>query len=74
LEYEGLLTLPPADCVDRGLAVTIFSDWVFWNNSKALHLDSRNVPNPALVGVPALEALMSFHSHCVSVSSVANIK
>ena len=74
LEYESLLTLLPADCVDRGLAVTIFSDWVFWSNTKALHLDSRNVTSSAVAGVSAREAVFNSHSCCVSVSSLANIK
>ena len=33
LEYKGLLTLPLTDRVDRGWAVAIFSDWVFWRTS-----------------------------------------
>jgi hypothetical protein len=74
LGYESLLTLPLADRVDRGLAVAMFSDWVFWSSSKALHLDSSNVINSAMVGVSAREAVCNSHSRCASVFNVASIK
>ena len=74
LDYKGLLTLPLTDRVDRGLAVAMLSDWVFWSSFKALHLDSRNVISSAMVGVSAREAVCNSHSRWVSVSNVASIK
>jgi hypothetical protein len=74
LQCVGLLTLAPADCRERGVIAVDFSDWVVWSNSKALHLDSRNVTNSAVVGVFVRDAMISSHSRCVSGSSVASIK
>jgi len=72
--YEGLLTLIPNGCDDRGVEADIFSVWVSCSNSKNLHLDSRNVSISVVDGMSMREAVMSSHSRCVSGSNVANIK
>jgi len=62
LLYVGLLTLPPVDCDESGVIADDFSDWVVCSNSKALHLDSKNVTNSAVVGVSVRDAIISSHS------------
>ena len=60
-------------CDERKVVGTTFSDWVVSSSSRALHLDSRNVTNSAVVGESAREAEISCHSRCVTGSSVAGI-
>jgi hypothetical protein len=65
--YEGLLTLPPYVGVCLQLAVTVFIDWVFCSNSRALHLDSKNVIKSDVDGMFSREAVISSHSRCFSI-------
>jgi len=58
LEYEVLLTFLPVLCDDREMAGTIFREWVIRIRSNALHLDSNNDINSAVVGVSVLVAVM----------------
>jgi len=54
LEYD-LLTLFAVNCDEREMLGTTFSDWFVWSSSRALHFDSRNVTNSAVVGLSARE-------------------
>ena len=69
-KYENLLTLCPVTCEIRTVVGVVFSDWMFCSNSRAQHLDSRNVTSSVVVGVSAREAVISSHSRCVSASNV----
>ena len=55
----------PVNCDDREMLGTTFSDCVVWSNRKALHLDSRDVTNSAVVELSVREAVISSHSRCV---------
>jgi len=56
------------------MAGDIFSDWVIWIRSNALHFDNTNVNNTAVFEMSVREAVLSSHSRCVSGSIVGNIK